>query len=303
MDIVVAAGSGDDSLYVFLANGGRRAGFPVPLKTSGGYGKAPSPALADVNGDGFLDIVAAGSDGRLQVFDRNGVLLPAFANVRFSTLTDAATESSPVVADINGDGGPDIVIGDDNGVLSAYGPDGLLLAGFPIHVPGEVRGTPALCDCDGDGLSEIVLVGWDSRLYVWDYDLPFSPSGPAPWPQFHHDAMHTGFASTQTNVDVPIVEPPLSLRLMPPAPNPASAGVRLSYEIPASLAGQPLAVDVFDLAGRRVRHLAQGVAASGRFPLAWDLRSAGTGRADPGLYLVRLKVGGTIQSQRVVVLP
>jgi len=218
--------------------------------------------------------------------------------VRYSTLLDAATESSPVVADINGDGGPDIVIGDDNGVLSAYGPDGLPLAGFPIHVPGEVKGTPALCDCDGDGLSEIVLAGWDSRLYVWDYDLPFSPSGPAPWQQFHHDAMHTGFASTQTILDAPIAEQPLSLRLLPPAPNPASTHVRLSYDIPSSLA-----VDVFDLAGRRVRHLAQGIAVPGRFPLAWDLRSAGTGRADPGIYLVRLKVGGTVQSQRVVVLP
>jgi hypothetical protein len=208
-----------------------------------------------------------------------------------------------VVADINGDGGPDIVIGDDNGVLSAFGPDGQMLAGFPIHLPAEIRGTPALCDCDGDGLTEIVLAGWDSRLYVWDYDLPFSPGGLAPWPQFHHDAMHTGFASTQTVLDVPVVVAPIALRLLPPSPNPASATVRLDYEIPASLAGQALAADVFDLAGRRVRHLAQAVATPGRFPLKWDLRSAGTGRAEPGVYLVRLKVGGQVQTQRVVVLP
>jgi peptidase C25-like protein/VCBS repeat protein len=303
MDIVVAAGGVCDSLFVYLANGTRRPGFPVPLKSSGGFGKGPSPALADIDGDGFLDIVAAGTDGMLKVFDRNGALLPAFANVRFSSLTDAATESSPVVADINGDGSPDIVIGDDNGVLSAYGADGSMLIGFPIHVPGEIKGTPALCDCDGDGLTEIALVGWDSRLYVWDYDFAFSPGGPAPWPQFHHDAMHTGFASALTVLDVPVQEAPRALRLMPPSPNPASGRVQLSYEVPAALVGQPLAVEVFDLAGRRVRHLAGGVAAAGRFPLVWDLRSAGTGRADPGVYLVRLKIGATVQSQRVVVLP
>jgi hypothetical protein len=303
LDIVVAAGTGDDSLYVFLSNGARRPGFPVPLKTSGGFSKAPSPALADINGDGFLDIVAAGTDGQLKVFDRNGVLLPAFANVRFSTLTDAATESSPVVADINGDGAPDIVIGDDNGVLSAFGPDGQMLAGFPIQLPAEVKGTPALCDCDGDGLTEIVLAGWDSRLYVWDYDMPFSPGVTPPWPQFHHDAMHTGFASAQTVLDVPVMAQPIALRLLPPSPNPASTVVRMNYEIPANLAGQALSADVFDLAGRRVRHLAQAVAAPGRYPLEWDLHSAGTGRPDPGVYLVRLKVGGQVQTQRVVVLP
>jgi hypothetical protein len=167
-EIVAIAGAGDDSLYVFEPNGARRPGFPVPLKVSGGYGKEPSPALADMNGDGYLDIVAAGTDGRLYVFDRNGVLFPAFANVRFSGLTDAATESSPVVADINGDGSPDIVIGDDNSTLSAFDNQGRLLAGFPISLGGEVKGTPALCDCDGDGMSEIVTVGWDGQLYFWD---------------------------------------------------------------------------------------------------------------------------------------
>src|SRR6476661_9584558 len=78
----------------------------------------------------------------------------------------------------------------------------LPISGFPIPLNGEVRGTPALCDCDGDGKTEIVLAGWDKNLYVWDYDFPFSPNGPPPWPQFHHDAMRTGFASNPVFVGV-----------------------------------------------------------------------------------------------------
>src|SRR6185369_14756869 len=104
---------------------------------SGGTGKQPSPALADINGDGFVDIVVAGTDGKLYVYDRNGVLLPAFANVRYSALTDAATESSPVVADINGDGSPDILIGDDGATFSAFDKLGHLLPGFPIALGAE----------------------------------------------------------------------------------------------------------------------------------------------------------------------
>jgi hypothetical protein len=302
-DIVVTSGGSDDSLYVFLANGGRRPGFPIALQTTGIYGKGPSPALADIDGDGFLDIVAAGTDGRLIVVDRNGSLLPAFTNVRYSALTYGASESSPVVADIDGDHKPDIVMGDEDGYLSGFGADGQPLAGFPIKIGGEVKGTPALCDCDGDGLSEIVLAGWDARLYVWDYDFPFSPGGPAPWPQFHHDAMRTGVAYAETPLAVPADEPPAVVRLARPAPNPARTGMRIEYEIPPAHAGEAIAVDVFDLAGRRVRRLVTGAAATGRLSADWDLRGASGGRVGAGVYVLRLSVGGTKQSQRIVVLP
>ncbi len=302
LDIVVSSGGDDDSLYVFGASGARRAGFPVGLRTSGGYGKQPSLALADLNGDGYLDIVAAGTDGRLYAYDRDGVLLPGFA-VRFSVLTEAATESSPVIADINGDGSPDIVIGDDDAMLSAFGADGQPLAGFPIRIGGEVRGTPALCDCDGDGLSEIVAAGWDSRLYVWDYDFPFSPGKLPPWPQFHHDAMRTGFASSETALAAPAPEPPTAVRLGRPAPNPARLRVRTQYEIPPAHVGDALEVEVFDLMGRRVRRLEEKRATVGRFVADWDLRGADGRPVGAGLYVVRLRVGEAHQSQRVVVLP
>ena len=31
------------------------------------------------------------------------------------------------------------------------------MAGFPIHMGGEVRGTPTVWDIDHDGLTEIIL--------------------------------------------------------------------------------------------------------------------------------------------------
>src|SRR5262249_47479764 len=156
--------------------------------------KQPSPALADMNVDGYTDIVAATTTGMIQVFDRNGALLPAWASSRYSKLFSATSESSPVVADIDGDGVPDVVMGDENTELAALsGATGQMMPGFPIKLDGEIRGTPALCDCDGDGKTEIVLSGWDTNLYVWDYDFPFNPNGMPAWPQFHHDALRTGF--------------------------------------------------------------------------------------------------------------
>jgi len=297
---IVAAGGGN--LYVYSGTGALR--FQKPLVTGGGYGKEPSPAIADVDGDGFNDIVVAGQDGRLFVYNRVGTLLPAFTNVRFSSLTAAATESSPVVADINGDGFPDIVIGDDMATLCAFDRNGQLLAGFPIALAAEVKGTPALCDCDGDGMTEIALAAYDGELYVWDYDFTFSPGKTPPWPQFHHDAMHTGFASAETAVSVPPGgNIPKSVALSAPFPNPVRERAHLSYGIPAAAAGQAFSVDVFDLAGRRVHRLAQGAAHPGRFDLEWDLRDSRGALVGSGMYLLVLDVGGERRSQRVVALP
>ena len=72
------------------------------------------------------------------------------------------------------------MIGDDNVTLSAFDSQRRPAAGLPdLSWPAEVKGTPALCDCDGDGMSEIVTVGWDGHAHFWDYDFPFSPTRPA----------------------------------------------------------------------------------------------------------------------------
>jgi hypothetical protein len=301
-EIVVNTGNGDDSLYVFQSNGARRAGFPKFLRSSG-TSKSPSPALADMNNDTFVDIVVAGTDGKIYVYDRNGNLDPNFVNVRYSTFTSSASESSPVVADINGDGINDVVVGDEHGVLNAFGGNGQALAGFPIQLEAEVRGAPALCDCDGDGLTEIVLSGWDAKLHVWDYDFPFSPGQTPPWPQFHHDAMRTGFQRGPTLVDAPPAEAPAALSFSSPWPNPVRGSrPRVSWAIPADRAGEAFEVAVFDLGGRRVRELARGVATPGRFSAEWDLRGA-DGTRHTGVFFVRCAIGGWQQAHKLVVFP
>ena len=56
------------ALHVRAANGASRPGFPVFLPLAG-IGQGSSPALADMNGDGFTDIVVASSNGRVYVFE------------------------------------------------------------------------------------------------------------------------------------------------------------------------------------------------------------------------------------------
>ncbi len=294
-----------DSLYVFGADGSRRPGFPVRCPLGSTYGKHPSPALADMNGDGYLDIVQAGTDGGLYVWDRNGAIVPPWNNVRYSTLTSWSSECSPVVADINGDGHPDIVMGDENGHLTAFsGADASMLPGFPIQLAAEVKGPPALCDCDGDGKTEIALAGWDMNVYLWDYDFPFSPGQVPPWPQFHHDAARTGYAGTPMLVgtEQETQALPRALELAPPAPNPARGGTRLWYGVPADRAGGVLELAIYDLSGRRVRTLQSGRAEPGRHSASWDLRDASGAPAHAGVYFARLSLGAEAHSRKLIVI-
>ncbi len=311
LDIVVTTGyypnptPANDSLYVFTATGARKPGFPKPLRSSDND-KSPSPALADMNNDGFVDIVAAGTDGKIYVWDHTGAVVGPWNGKPYSTLTNTASEASPVVADIDGDGMNDVVMGDENGMLTALsGVDGLPLPGFPIQVGASIKAAAALCDCDGDGKTEIVLAGQDKDVSVWDYDFPFSPSGPPPWPQFHHDAMRTGLA---TNPSFTAVDPQpqpgtvTGVELSAPSPNPSRQLAQLWYAIPKARAGERMELAIYDLAGRQVQRLAAGEATPGRYRADWNLADDSGRRVEPGLYFARFILGPERLSQKVIVV-
>jgi hypothetical protein len=307
LDIVISTGdyghgSPYDSLFAIRANGQRRPGWPVAV--IGSYtSRTPSPALGDMNRDGFVDVVFTGTDGYLRVLNRNGQPIAPCDSFQYSPYL-AASESSPVIADINGDGWNDILIGaDTRNLLGLSGATGTLLPGFPIALPSEPKGSPAVCDCDNDGMTEIVTTTLDGSTYIWDYDQPFSPGGAPPWPQYHHDAARTGFLGSPLVVDAPQqVVMPVRVELAPAQPNPAGRNSRIAYSVPSDRAGQAFELVVYDLNGREVRTLEHGIARAGRFSSNWDLRNRTGGKVDAGVYFVRLTIGDRRASQKLIVL-
>jgi Animal haem peroxidase len=86
-----------------------------------------------------------------------------------------------------------------------------------------------------------------------------------------------------------------------PYPNPARGDVALGFAFPGSESREVLA-EVFDVQGRKVRTVLQGVLPGGAHRIVWD-RLDGDGRAVPGgIYFLRVRSGEAVATARVLVL-
>ncbi|MFN8587574.1 MAG: FlgD immunoglobulin-like domain containing protein [Candidatus Eisenbacteria bacterium] len=90
---------------------------------------------------------------------------------------------------------------------------------------------------------------------------------------------------------------PAALALSAPLPNPAREATSFRLALPGAAR---VRADVFDPQGRRVRALLSREFAPGEHLLGWDGRDDDGRRAADGLYFVRVDVGGTRFTRRVV---
>src|SRR5579864_2145800 len=163
-NLEVVFGSFDHHVYlVDAASGTAKPGWPVDV----GDTVYSSAALYDIDGDGLPDIIIGSDDylvngGALRVLRYDGTSVTGFPQFINQTIN-----STPVVADLDGDGKPEIIVG--TGAFYAppsYHPthqvyafhcNGTAVTGWPVAVDGQVGTTPAVADINGDGHLDVIV--------------------------------------------------------------------------------------------------------------------------------------------------
>lgn len=187
-----------------------------------------SPAIGDIDRDGQLDVVIGvdSDDDPGPNGEQEGGLLHVYHGATGNELAgfpiqiDEVIWSSPSLADVNGDGWLEIIVGTgycwanpacapdgpNPGVgeyLNAWDHEGQYLPDWPVAVPNTYAfASPALADIDNDGLPEIIINTVDpddqnaGQIYAlnadgtsvpgWETVRPTLPATPPPNPTFIH---------------------------------------------------------------------------------------------------------------------
>ena len=205
---IVSASLGDDTIAWYENDGAADPSWTsADIATSANAARAVH--VADMDGDGDLDIVSASSlDDTIAWYENDGAADPSWTSANIATTADAARDVQ--VADMDGDGDLDIVsasYADDT--IAWYENNG---AANPSWTSSDIvtNATNAesvyLADMDGDGDFDIVSGSQGDNTVAWyENDGAADPSWTAVDISTSYDARDVFLADVDSDGDVDIV--------------------------------------------------------------------------------------------------
>ncbi len=318
--IVVSTQSGN--LHVLDMLGDELAGFPVSL----GAGSQSDVSVADLDGDGNLEILVGADNTSLHCVSFTGEILWTHQN------GIAPVRSSPAIVDLVANGGLEVAFISMDGQLWVLDAAGALVDGWPQSVGSFSLSSPVAADIDNDGTPELFAGSDDEYLYgfyadgtpvegfpvfadnmiktiptVADLDEDGNPeliagtsggltaidikstSGTiATWFTDQGSYLRDGvFPQGATLID-PGVVLPRELSLSPNYPNPFNPDTRVSYGLPEAGMAR---IAVYDVLGREVIELAHEFQSAGWYDLVWQGVDEVGREVATGVYYMKLNFG------------
>lgn len=246
-------------------------------------------ALGDLDGDGYLEIVAGGI-GRIYAWRANGISMSDFPVMLPVKDRVGPVTSAPVLVDADGDGHLDILFGSRADQVMAIHPMGVPLTGFPGAALGPIFSSLAVGDVNRDRKFELGATTASGQVHLWRLETSVDS---IIWPMAGRDLWNTSA--------YPLSEarPTGGEELFPTGaycyPNPVT-GDQAAFRFYLGQAAE-VEVAMFNSVGELVRKWMEPLTlAQAEQEILWDV-----GNLESGLYLCRLEARAGDQSKTVFV--
>ncbi|RLI43787.1 hypothetical protein DRO69_08855 [Candidatus Bathyarchaeota archaeon] len=187
--IEIVVNTENNKTYILNHDGSVADGWPQYIPSVSWWASVNRPpALADLNGDGYLEIIRDAGD-KLHVLQHDGTLLSGWPKNIESYGNNAFS-----LGDLDSDGLPEIVFGRhsyDFAYLYALNGDGSDVVGWPISLPYPIQTPCVIADINSDSTQEVIVRGDKDKIYIFNSDGSSVEGWPKTIKDFHHSGTYS----------------------------------------------------------------------------------------------------------------